>query len=223
MRRGTWKARTGWPVLSIREELNLTMSIGVNQSGAPVSLVTGQQSLLTRSVVLVLLLTFTSTTLSTQVRAQPSDEYEVKAAFLYNFVKFVEWPPEAFHDRDAPIIIGVVGDDPFGSKIDQVINGKFANGRRMILKRFHNMKALTYCHMIFICSSERNNLRQILTATGAGVLTVGESDQFTQSGGIINFTIVESKVRFEINQRAAERAGLKISAKLLILGRPARS
>jgi hypothetical protein len=121
------------------------------------------------------------------------------------------------------MVIGVVGDDPFGSKIDQMINGKIANGRPMVLKRFPNFKAITFCHILFICSSEKKNLRQALAAASAGVLTVGETEQFTQMGGIITFTIVDSKVRFAINQVAAERAGLKISAKLLNLSRPARN
>lgn len=171
-------------------------------------------------VVSLLFLTLTSSILSPYVRAQTSDEYQVKAAFLYNFVKFVEWPAQAFADNRAPIIIGVVGNDPFGAKIDQMIVGKIAHGRPLLLKRFPNLRALTFCHIVFICSSERNNLRQALAATGPGVLTVGETEQFTQTGGIINFTIVNSKVRFEINHVAAEQAGLRISSKLLNLSLP---
>jgi hypothetical protein len=182
-----------------------------------------REKLLLLLLSLILPLTLTSNLLSTAVLAQASDEYQVKAAFLYNFVRFVEWPADAFSDSSAPVVIGVVGDDPFGSKIDQMINGKTANGRPLVLKRFTNIKALTFCHILFICSSEKNNLRQALAAAGAGVLTVGETERFTQMGGIINFTIVDSKVRFAINQVAAERAGLKISAKLLNLSRPARN
>ena len=199
------------------------MLIEISQSRTAGSWVTGKHGLLNKVLVLPLFLTLTSSMLSTQVRAQTPDEYQVKAAFLYNFVKFVEWPVEAFSDSSAPIVIGVVGDDPLGNKIDQMINGKIANGRPLVLKRFRNLKVLTFCHIVFICSSEKNNLRQTLAAAGVGVLTVGETERFTQIGEIINFTIVDSKVRFEINQVAAERAGLKISAKLLNLGRPARN
>jgi len=199
------------------------MLIEISQSRTPGSCVSGKHGLANKGPVLLLFLTLTGSMLSTQVRAQTLDEYQVKAAFLYNFVKFVEWPVEAFNDSSAPVVIGVVGDDPFGSKIDQMINGKIANGRPLVLKRFPNLKALTFCHIVFICSSEKNNLRQALAAAGAGVLTVGETERFIQMGGIINFTIVDSKVRLEINQVAAERAGLKISAKLLNLGRPARN
>ena len=199
------------------------MLIEISQNRTPGSCATGKPGLVNKVLVLLLFLTLTSSMLSTPVRAQTPDEYQVKAAFLYNFVKFVEWPVETFSDNRAPVVIGVVGDDPFGSKIDQVINGKTANGRPLVLKRFANFKALTFCHILFICSSEKNNLRQALAAAGAGVLTVGETERFTHMGGIINFTIVDSRVRFKINQVAAERAGLRFSAKLLKLGHPARN
>ncbi len=199
------------------------MATEVHQSKAPGQRVARRHASILEAVILILLLFSTGGVLTSQVRAQAIDEYQVKAAFLYNFVKFVEWPADAFPNDGAPIIIGLVGNDPFGSKIDQMINGRFANGRRLVLKRFPDLRTLAYCHIVFICSSEKNNLRQLLSATGAGVLTVSETDRFTQMGGMINFTIVDSKVRFEINQGAAERAGLKISAKLLSLGRPARN
>ena len=198
------------------------MVIEISQNRTPGSCVTGKRGLVNKVLVLLLFLALTSSMLSTQVRAQTPDEYKVKAAFLFNFVKFVEWPAEAFSDNRAPVVIGVVGADPFGSKIDQMFNGRIANGRPLV-KRFPNFKALTFCHILFVCSSEKNNLRLALAAAGAAVLTVGETEQFTQMGGIINFTIVDSKVRFEINQVAAERAGLKIIAKLLNLSRPARN
>jgi hypothetical protein len=177
----------------------------------------------TRVIFLGFWLALTSNIQFTQARAQVHDEYQVKADCLYNFAKFVEWPARAFPDNRAPLIIGVVGEDPFGSKIEQAINGKFANGRRLGVKRFPNLKSLTFCHILFIGSSEKNNLQQVIAAAGAGALTVGETERFTQDGGIINFAIVGSKVRFEINQVAAERAGLKISAKLLTLSRQVRN
>jgi hypothetical protein len=171
-------------------------------------------------VSLILALIPTSTALSRQARAQEANESHVKAAFLYNFVKFVEWPAEAFGDNGASLIVGVVGDDPSCTAIEQTVNGKTANGRRLAIRRFPNATSLTYCHLLFIGYSQKNNLEQILAAAGPGVLTIGETDRFTRAGGIINFAIVDSKVRFEINQAAAEKAGLKISAKLLGLSRP---
>jgi hypothetical protein len=173
-------------------------------------------------VNLILLVILTGAALSRQALAQEPDEAQVKAAFLFNFVKFVEWPAGAFYDDAAPIVVGVVGDDPSSSAIDQTNNGKSANGRRLVIRRFSNANSLTYCHILFIGYSQRNNLQKFLIAAGPGVLTIGESDRFTREGGIINFTLVDNRVRFEINQAAAEKAGLKISAKLLGLSRPLR-
>jgi hypothetical protein len=174
-------------------------------------------------VSLIFVLILTSTSFTRRALAQEPNEAQVKAAFLFNFVKFVEWPAEAFNNSDAPIIVGVLGDDPSCSAIDQTINGKTANGRRLAIRRFLNANSLTYCHLLFIGYSQKNNLEKILAAAGPGVLTIGETDRFTRVGGIINFAIVNSKVRFEINQAAAEKAGLKISAKLLSLARVIRN
>jgi YfiR/HmsC-like len=172
--------------------------------------------------ILVLFLALTSSLSGAWASAQEANESQVKAAFVFNFVKFVDWPSEAFNDSGAPIIVGVVGEDSTSSAIDQTINGKTANGRRLLIKRFPNFKAITRCHILFISFSQRDNLRQILAAVGPAVLTVGETEGFAQMGGIINFTIVDKKVRFEINQTAAERAGLRVSAKLLSLARAVR-
>lgn len=183
----------------------------------------GAEHRLMKVAILVLFLTFTSRTPVARILAQESNESQVKAAFLFNFVKFVEFPAGAFNDDGAPIIVGVVGEDSTSSAIDQTINGKTANGRRLLIKHFPNFKSITHSHILFITSSQRDSLRQILAAAGPAVLTVGESEGFGQMGGIINFTIVDNKLRFEINQAAAERAGLKISAKLLSLARVIRN
>ena len=188
-----------------------------------VSIVRLRREELTKKVVIaVVCLTLLTESLSSPAKAQVSDEYQVKAAFLYNFLKFVDWPAQSFESDSSPFIIGVLGDDRFNNAIDRAISGKTANGRRIVAKRLSSAKGMPYCHVLFISASERN-LAQILTNTGPGVLTVGESERFTQSGGIINFTIIESKVRFEINQTAAERAGLRVSAKLLSLARTTRN
>lgn len=197
------------------------MSIGVNQRSGQRCRVAGQR-LSINALSVIFSFTLTINTLGPRALAQEPNEAQVKAAFLFNFVKFVEWPAEAFNDGGNAIIVGVLGDDPSSSAIDQTINGKTANGRRLVIQRFPNVKALTYCHVLFIGYSQRANLQRILAAVGPRVLTVGETERFTQTGGIINFTIVASKVRFEINQTAAERAGLRISAKLLGLSYTAR-
>ena len=170
----------------------------------------------------MLVLVITTCVLSQDVEGQELNEYDAKAAYLFNFVKFIEWPSQSFPDDASPLIIGVVGDDRFSELIEQKINGKIANGRRLTVKRFSNFRTLTSCHMVFVRSSERERIRQTLAAAGSGVLTVGETENFAHWGGVINFIIADGKLRLEINQTSAERAGLKISAKLLSLARVIR-
>src|SRR6185503_17900412 len=125
---------------------------------------------------------------------------------------------------NTPLVIGVLGNDPFGGEIDRAIEGKTVNGRRLMIKRFASLEAYQYCHILFVSSSEKNSLPRIIAAVGnSGVLTVSETDRFAHIGGIINFVTIENRIRFEINQTAAERAGLKISSKLLSLGRVVRT
>lgn len=157
--------------------------------------------------------------LSSAVQAQ-SSEYQVKAAFLYNFAKFVDWPAEAFAGSNGMLVIGVIGDDPFGGALDQAINGKTINGQPLVVRRLRWGQDLRSCHILFISSSERKHLQQIIQSLrGASVLTVGDMGQFNQEGGIINFILEASKVRFEINSRGAGQAQLRISSKLLALAK----
>ena len=107
--------------------------------------------------------------------AQTAGEYQIKAAFLFNFAKFIEWPSEAFNNGGAPLVLGIMGEDPFGSAIDQALNGKTVNGRQLTIKRLKWGQNLRDCHILFISSSERNRLAQIIESLkGASVLTVGE-------------------------------------------------
>ena len=155
-----------------------------------------------------------------RVGAQEENEYEVKAAYLYNFARFVEWPDNVSPDPNGSLVIAILGRDPFGREIDRFIEGKTVNGRRLVIKRFSSLEAYEQCHILFVSSSERRNLTRILAAVrNSSVLTVSEIDRFAQIGGIINFITIENSIRFEINQAAAERVGLKISYKLLSLGR----
>ncbi|MFQ5656776.1 MAG: YfiR family protein [Candidatus Methylomirabilales bacterium] len=149
-------------------------------------------------------------------------EYQIKAAFLYNFVKFVEWPAEALPPPSVTMNVCVLGDDPFGVALDS-IEGKTVKGRILEVKRFKTVQALEPCHVLFISSSEKKRLARIVeTLKGSSVLTVGEMDRFAERGGIINLIITKNRVRFEINEGAAERAGLKISSKLLKLAEVVR-
>lgn len=153
--------------------------------------------------------------------AQTANEYQVKAAFLYNFAKFIEWPAEVF--SNGQLVVGLVGDDPFGGMIDQTISGKNINGRHLTIRRLKWGQNLRECHILFIAASERKRLPQILESLrGASILTVSELDKFCLQGGLISFVLEENKVRFEINLDVAEQAGLKISSKLLALAKSVR-
>ncbi len=150
----------------------------------------------------------------------PSREYQVKAAFIYNFIQFVDWPSSAFPDARAPIIVGVIGEDPFGGALEQVMRGKAVNGRNLAIRRCDNVDQVDGCHVLFVGGLDGEHRAAALAraATG-GVLTVGETDDFTRSGGIIQFFLDDHRIRFEINARAAEQAHLTISSKLLRLAR----
>ncbi|MBZ5700626.1 MAG: YfiR family protein [Acidobacteriia bacterium] len=158
-----------------------------------------------------------------RAQAERPGEYEVKAAFLYNFAKFVEWPAEAFSNPSAPIRLCVLGEDPFGRVLDQTVQDKSVNGRTLLILRSQQVRELRACHILFIGASEQNRLPEIFTALrGSSALSVGDTEQFVQSGGAIQFTLQDSRVRFTINLAAAERARLKISSKLLSLARVVR-
>lgn len=153
--------------------------------------------------------------------AQPvSREYQVKAAFLYNFVQFVEWPPNTFENAESPFRIGILGEDPFGPALDQIVRGESIHGHRIEIVRSRHVQELEHCQMIFISRSDRGRLAEILQRLGGRqILTASEVPGFAARGGIINFYLEGNKVRFEINPSAARREGLKISSQLLNLGR----
>ncbi len=153
--------------------------------------------------------------------AQPavSQEYRVKAAFLYNFAKFVKWPPETFENTDAPLVLCVLGDDPFGSALD-MLQGKSVRGRRLAIYRTHAIDGPPSCQLLYVAGSERARLQSILDQVrGRPVLTVSDLPDFTLHGGIIGFFTVQSRIRFAINPGAAVANGLKISSQLLKLAR----
>lgn len=150
-------------------------------------------------------------------RADVSKEYQIKAAFLYNFTKFVEWPAERFASATAPIVIGVFGRDPFGGELEKVVRDRKVNGRDLSIVLLRSLSEASAVHVLFVTTGEEKRFGSVAPASLAGVLTVSESAQFTPSQGVVNFTAVDDKVRFEINADAAECAGLKISAQLLKL------
>lgn len=147
-----------------------------------------------------------------------SMEYRVKAACLYNFVKFVDWPSSASQASSNPIVIGILGDDPFDGNLDEIVRGHKANGRAIQIKRSARLDDLKGCDVLFISNSEQQHVAGILKSLeGQSVLTVGDAKDFLAQGGAINFLIQENKVRFEINLGAAQKANLKIDSQLLSL------
>ncbi|MDB6021637.1 MAG: hypothetical protein JWQ04_1494 [Pedosphaera sp.] len=151
--------------------------------------------------------------------AGPS-EYQVKAAFLYNFAKFVKWPESAFAESNSPITIGIVGEDPFGSALALAVKDKTINGHPLNLRPVTSPAEMRFCQVVFLCQKPKRNLAETVAALKqASILTVSETDRFTEAGGMINFVMEGTKVRFEINDAAATQAGLTISSKLLNLAR----
>jgi hypothetical protein len=143
-------------------------------------------------------------------------EYQVKAAFLYNFAKFVEWPASTFSDASAPLQICVFGRDPFGQTLRDITSEKTVQGRKLEINLVSDLPHARSCHILFIVASAETPVKQIVEGLrGAGVLTVGDSKGFTEQGGMINFVLENDRVQFEVNRTAAEKAGLKISSRLL--------
>lgn len=148
-----------------------------------------------------------------------SKEYQVKAAFLYNFLQFVEWPDTAFPDAQAPLGIGVLGENPFGNVLDEIVAGEIIRNRTVVVRRTFDIEALNHCNVIFISASEAARLEEIMPRLQAkAILTVSEIERFTERGGTIRFYLEGKKVRFEINPAIAHAHGMKMSSQLLSLG-----
>lgn len=150
-----------------------------------------------------------------------SSEYLIKAGFIYNFAKFIQWPESAFAHPNSPIVIGILGTDPFGSVIDRIVADKKIGGRGFVVRRLTWAKDsadLKNCAIVFVSSSEHKNLHDILLALKAlPILTIGDTPGFAQKGGMIGFTVEDNRIRFEINVEAARLAQLVISSRLLTL------
>ena len=150
-------------------------------------------------------------------------EYEIKAAYLYNFINYVGWPADALPAEGGTITVGILGENPFGSALEP-LKGKEIKGRKLAIRQVESAKDLEQCQIVFICSSEKSRLPEILgQLKDARVLTVSEVDGFAERGGMINFISERNKVRFEINTDAAKRTGLTISSELLKLARLVKS
>lgn len=149
-------------------------------------------------------------------RAAAPNEYEIKALFLYHFAGFVTWPPTAFENDQSPIVIGVVGEDPFGPYLDKAVAGETAQGRPLSVVRFARPEDVGFCHILFIARSADAQVGDLVARLRRQpVLTVGETENFARRGGVIRFLTNNNRTRFRINITAAKDAGLVISSKLL--------
>jgi hypothetical protein len=150
-----------------------------------------------------------------------SKEYQVKAAFLFKTLQFVEWPDAAFPEPKTPIGIGILGNDPFGNLLDQVVAGETIRNRGITIQRSKRLEDLIKKnHVLFISKTEKGQIEPILASLGnAPILTVSEIEGFAERGGMVNFFVEGKRVKLEINPEAARRCGLRISSQLLRLAR----
>lgn len=143
-------------------------------------------------------------------------EYQIKAVFLFNFAQFIEWPPTAFADPQAPLVIGVLGDDPFGPHLENTVRGETIGIRPLAVRRFKRVEEIDQCHILFVSQSEAKRLDRIVAALrGRAILTVGDAEGFATQGGMIRLVTEKNKIRLRINLDAAKAAGLVVSSKLL--------
>src|SRR3989442_1967878 len=174
-------------------------------------------------VVLGMTMNWASTADAQAGDGSDSSEYLIKAGFIYNFAKFVEWPTATFAQPDSPIVIGVLGTDPFGNLIDRIVENKKIGARGLVVKRLKwnaDLKDLKECKILFVGSSEKERLDDLLQIVkSVPILTVGETPGFAERGGVIRFVVEDNRVRFEINVEAAHQADLTISSRLLTLAR----
>ena len=145
-----------------------------------------------------------------------SKEYQLKAIFLYNFTQFVEWPASAFSTPDAPLVIGILGTDPFGTYLDDTVRGDTVNTHPITVQRFRRVEDIGTCHILFVSEPDEQNLARILVSLkGRNILTVGDGERFAARGGMIRFVTDHNRIRLRINLKATQVAALKLSSKLL--------
>jgi hypothetical protein len=157
-----------------------------------------------------------SNRLSVAAEAPVAAEYQLKAVFLFNFAQFVDWPSGAFPEAQSPLVIGILGADPFDAYLDETVRGEKANARPLVIRRYRRAEDIGDCQVLFISRSEAGRLGPVLASLkGRSILTVGDMDGFAQRGGMIGLVTENNKIRLKINVDAAKAAALTISSKLL--------
>jgi hypothetical protein len=176
---------------------------------------------ITMRSILIALLVLSAAPMANPAELSRSREYEIKSAFLFNFIKFTDWPDEGASKSHEPFVIGVLGKDPFGAVLDKIIEGETIENQNIAVRRFARMdERAGHSQVLFISSSEESQLTAILKLLeGQPVLTVSDMENFARRGGIIQLTKEGNKVGFEINLDTAKRAGLKLNAQLLKLAK----
>jgi len=147
---------------------------------------------------------------------QGPTEYQVKAVFLFNFAQFVDWPPKAFPETQTALVIGVLGENPFGTYLDETVRGEKVKDRPLVVQRYRRVGEIKTCHVLFISRSETDRLEQIIASVkGRNILTAGDAEDFALRGGMIQLVTEKNKIRMRINLQAVKAANLTISSKLL--------
>jgi hypothetical protein len=147
--------------------------------------------------------------------AQPTKEFQIKAVFLFHFTQFTQWPAAAFADGNSPIVIGILGDDPFDGFLEKVVAGETVNGRSIVITRFTEPKQIKACHILYVCRSMHDRLPEALSAVEKkNVLTVGDDEDFLKRGGMIRFALTNGKIKIQISPSAVKKSDLIVSAKL---------
>ena len=163
-------------------------------------------------MLLLLLMLFAQVT---DAQSTATKEYRVKAVFLFNFSQFVEWPATAFTGPSAPFVIGILGDDPFGTYLDETVANEKVNGHPLVVQRYRDVRDVKNCQILFISFADAEKTRENLLAVNNHILTVSDRDNFVRMGGMIRLFTENNKIRLQINPDAARSAELSISSKLL--------
>jgi hypothetical protein len=176
-----------------------------------------------RIIVLIVALLWSSLAhpgIAAEPQPPQQTEYKLKAAFLLNFLHFIDWPSRAFTSDSSAFVIGVVGDDPFDGALDQIVKGESVNGKVIEVRSVSSVESAKQCQLLFFPKTQSERVAQFIEAvSGTATLTVGESEDFSSLGGEINFYLEDAKLRFEINLPALQKSGLEVSSKLLRLAK----